>query len=194
MARRKQAFAVVFFLTLAVAGCANQAPIAGDASSAAGIENGYVLFRVGTGVPPGESMPEAYSKGTFQWSALVIRNVATGESYRVWRDDRSWLDPNLVELPPGKYYFDRVRTMIWASHDAKKLTSPEASFEVRSGSVTYVGEWRLVALIDRPFMKPVVRMDNATIDSAREIYPELFSTNPPVIIVNPMEIESSSER
>ena len=112
MAKPKQTFALVFFLTLAIVGCANQAPVSGDANSAPGAETGYLLFRIGTGVPPGESMPEAYSKGTFQWSALVIRNVATGESYRVWRGDRTWLDPELVELPPGKYYFDRVRTMV----------------------------------------------------------------------------------
>ncbi len=190
MAKRKQTFALVFFLTLAIVGCANRAPVSGDANSATGAETGYLLFRIGTGVPPGESMPEAYSKGTFQWSALVIRNVATGESYRVWRGDRTWLDPELVELPPGKYYFDRVRTMVWASHDGKKLTSPEASFEIRGGSVTYVGEWRLVALTDRPFMKPVVRMDNATIDSARKIYPEVFASDPEVIIVNPMAMAS----
>ena len=63
--------------------------------------------------------------------------------------DLAWLDPELVELPPGEYYFDRVRTMIWASHDAKKVSGPDARFEVRSGGITYVGEWRLVALIDR---------------------------------------------
>ncbi len=186
MARPKRNLAILALLTLALAGCANRAPVSGDTATASSSANGYLLFRIGTGIPPGESMPEAYSKGIFQWSALVIRNVATGEAYRVWRDDRSWLDPELVELPPGEYYFDRVRTMIWASHDAKKISGPDSRFEVSSGGVTYVGEWRLVALIDRPFMKPVVRMDNATIESARILYPDVFANDPEISIVNPL--------
>jgi hypothetical protein len=76
--------------------------------------------------------------------------------------------------------------MIWASHDAKKVSGPDARFEVRSGGITYVGEWRLVALIDRPFMKPVVRMDNATIESARILYPDVFADDPEISIVNPL--------
>ncbi len=188
MTVRRYARATLALLTLVVAGCAGQTQSYPQPGAS---DNGYVLFRVGTGVPPGENMPEAYSGGIFQWSALVIRNVETGEAYRVWRDDRTWLDPNILELPPGNYYFDKVRTLVWASHDSKSLTGPEASFEIRPGCVTYVGEWRLVALIDKPFMKPVVRMDTATVDKAREVYPDVFASDPEVIVVNPVERAST---
>lgn len=181
---------VLVFLAFMLNGCAGQQSLVED-SSETGIDYGYVLLRIGTGVPPGEDMPEAYSEGIFQWSAIVIRNVATGETHRIWRDERSWLDPNLMALPPGQYYLDRVRTLVWGSNDGKVLTRPTASFEIRSGCVTYIGEWRLVALIDRPFMKPVVRMDTATVESARRLYPEVFASNPEIIIVNPVEFGSA---
>jgi hypothetical protein len=178
LTRRWLAILILFVLC---GGCAGPGPSAVTPAS----DRGYLVFKMG--VPP-ERRPlhsPSYSP-VYQWTAVSLRNLGTGETFFLRRHRESGTQPELMVLPPGRYYFDRIQAVTWTSNIGTRVSGPEQAFTVAADAVTYVGDWGLIQEYYKPYLKVVVSLDENTLAQARTRYPQIFTQGVTVTSINPV--------
>jgi len=147
--------------------------LADDAELSA--ENGYLLIRLKL------SQRERVD-------ALVMQELDTGNVVRMHSDSfepaglNAWMA--LVAVPKGRYFLTEYLPKYGMTgaelqslpqrHILATSGTPDQSFEIVPGAVSYVGDWTIrVDALQRSQRRPVVEFDKATLERYVEKFPAL---------------------